>query len=197
MPSHSDLFRKLLPPGEAYSDDPASLHLTELAIWGQLFDKASTDIDGMINEIFPDTIEDSLDEWEAELNIVNDTSLPTYQRMQNILTKYITQGDLSILCMQMALFPYLGYFVTITESKVFRTDSLGSKVDVDAIQDSTHVYLWTVTIETLKIKTEGFRVQDIVNTLNRVMPAWTGFVLIIDGFRADESKADSITTLAR
>lgn len=121
---YAQAFIQLMPLGLLFEiDDSTQLYKLILAICAnyEIFDAYC---DNFLQEIYPDTTQQLLTDWEAEYGLPDECSQPddtTETRRKLLLAKYnALGGQTAAYYIKLAL--YLGYVITITEFTTFRTN---------------------------------------------------------------------------
>ena len=126
--SHKDILKQLFPfeLGGVLDQD--------IEIEGGLLDHALARSDKLMQEIFPDTADELISDWERVLAIIPGSTDPLQLRRDRVVTKLRKRGGLSIAYFT-ALALEWGYVITIEELTA-NTDGYGAE----------GVFRWRVTV---------------------------------------------------
>ena len=149
----------------------------DIVIEGDHLDNAETRAGDLLTEMFPDTVDELLADWERVYGLVQ-SSLPTYQRLQNLLAKVRLRPRLDRSYIQSCVFPFVGYTVEIEEYMMFRCDDPLCLTDDDEFaMDEDGLFQFTVIIDPALVETAGYNLPDIQETLDRIKPAHTQAII--------------------
>lgn len=180
------LLKSALPRGP-YSEDDESLALKELKVISLGLERARQNMQDLQLEFFPATAEALIADWEREFGIAPDNTAPLYLRRQHVQARENARPGLSIRDMQEGLYPFLGYYPTIQEKRLFRADDPGSLTDTDIlVEPGTEVFKFLVLVDGSLITTPGFDRQVVQAFLNEIKPAHTQGDITFSLFAADD-----------
>ncbi|VXC68371.1 Bacteriophage tail protein [Pseudomonas sp. 8Z] len=188
---------QLLPPGLAWTTDPASQLQRLLRAFGEVLARAHRRADDLDREIDPSTTHEILDRWEAALGLPDKCSgalETTLQGRRNALVAklFATGGQSVAFFLGVGL--SLGFDVTISEFRPFRA---GRSAAGDPLTNGDWVYAWRVNApETTVISFRAGRSaageslqswgNDVLECkLNQLKPAQT---ILLTGYGAAEAE---------
>lgn len=99
-------------------------------------------VNGLLDEIFPDTANLALEDWERVYGIVPEANEATTSRRNRVIGMIRARGGLSRQYF-IGLAAALGFTITITEYEIFRA---GISRAGDPVYDEEYAFRWLVTI---------------------------------------------------
>ncbi|EOZ4638843.1 YmfQ family protein [Enterobacter cloacae] len=136
-----DLFRALMPP---VSYDPNGKYLSaELTAEARVMDDVKASARRVLASITPFNASVTLADWERVYAITPRTGATVQERRQNVLVRMSATGGLSIPYFK-NLAASLGYTITITEPRAFRTgvNRCGDRLYIDGMR-----WVWQVNVQ--------------------------------------------------
>lgn len=133
----------LTPTGQAFPSDDQSNWIQLLTAIAQTCARIDANAVLLLNEAFPDTTTQLLPNWERVAGIPDDCTVlgDTYQvRRLNLIAKLTSRGGQSPSYF-VSVAASLGYTVTVTESRPFRT---GISHTGDALCGSAWWFVWQI-----------------------------------------------------
>ena len=175
------LLLDLLPTGP-YSKDPDALHVRELQSVAELLEEADDDVAALLDELFPDTAEETLADWERVFGIVPASTATTAQRQAAVAAAYGRQPTISKTYIEQAMETFTGVDVSIVEE-------IPPLYDV-ALYDVDTYFAWSfqVVVSFADAAAAGIELPELIDAqafLDSIKPGHTQGTLLVGGARYD------------
>jgi len=116
--TNEEVLLKLLPP-KTYSDDPDSLTRGDIKVQGDTLDDVEASAKGLLNEMFPDTADVTIVDWERVCALVGGDEMSPNERQDRVVSKLNEKAGIDADHILDVMEPLFGYRPTLHEHESY------------------------------------------------------------------------------
>lgn len=155
---HKHILKKLFPL--SFEDD---LFDAEMALQGDLLDATERKIKELLVELFPNSADATIDEWESRLNVKSNSGDSLTVRQNRVAAKFSETGSLTEAYFILVA-EKMGFTITIEQLQPFRCgiSGCGHELGIERVK-----FIWQVII----INKNEIAILELENRFNSLKPA--------------------------